>query len=208
MGGHTRGERASEMAIQIIRDTYYQDSSTDDIPTSLGNAVKQANKLIYQANQDENATPQSGMGTTCVAAVLKDDTIYLANAGDSLAYLINDQQVRQLAENHSWVVEQVRAGLLTEDQARTHENRNVITRALGTSPDVDVYLTSAQLQAGDTLVLCTDGLHTLVSEQEIRDIVEHYTPEESAKRLVARANENGGPDNITAIVVQPERIPA
>jgi protein phosphatase len=208
MGGHTRGERASEMAIQIIRDTYYQDSSTDDIPTSLGNAVKQANKLIYQANQDENATGENGMGTTCVAAVLKDDTIYLANAGDSLAYLINDQQVRQLAENHSWVVEQVRAGLLTEDQARTHENRNVITRALGTSPDVDVYLTSAQLHAGDTLVLCTDGLHTLVSEQEIRDIVEHYTPEESAKRLIARANENGGPDNITAIVVQPERIPA
>jgi protein phosphatase len=84
----------------------------------------------------------------------------------------------------------------------------VITRALGTKPDVDVYLTSAQLHAGDTLVLCTDGLHTLVSEQEMRDIVEHYTPEESAKRLIALANENGGPDNITAIVVQPERIPA
>ncbi len=208
MGGHTRGERASEMAIQIIRDTYYQDNSTDDIPTSLGNAVKQANKLIYQANQDENATGENGMGTTCVAAVLKEDTIYLANAGDSLAYLINDQQISQLAEDHSWVVEQVRKGIMTEEEALQQHSRSVITRSLGASPDVDVYFTSAQLHAGDTLVLCTDGLHTLVSEQEMRDIVERYTPEESAKRLVARANENGGPDNITAIVVQPERIPA
>lgn len=211
MGGHTQGDLASEMAIHIIRDTYYQDGSTD-IPTALQNALKQANRLIYQANaakhQDEQERKHSGMGTTCVAAVLKEDTVYIANAGDSLAYLINGQRVRQLAEDHSWVVEQVRKGIMTEEEALQQHSRNVITRCLGTSPDVEIYLTSEQLQVGDTLVLCTDGLHTLISEQEMRDIVEQYTPEESAKRLVDRANENGGPDNITAIVVQPARLPA
>lgn len=204
MGGHEHGEVASQMAVTMIREVYYQDTSSD-IPTALTNAIKQASATIYQEAQsklspdDKSAT----MGTTCVALVVKDRTLYIANVGDSLAYLINDQEVRQLAEDHSWVAEQVRKGLMSKEEARTSEKRNVITRCLGTQSDVEIYLTTiTDAQPGDTLVLCTDGLHGQISEADMREIVTHYPPEESAKLLIERANENGGPDNITAIVVK------
>ena len=142
------------------------------------------------------------MGTTCVAVVLQDTHVYVANAGDSFAYIMRAEQVMQIAQDHSWVAEQVQAGLLTKEQARAHEKRNVITRCLGTSPDVDVYVATETVQDGDVLLLCTDGLWSLVEEGELRSIVEQYDPQESTKRLVERANENGGPDNITAVVVR------
>ncbi len=207
LGGHTQGEVASELAVTTIRDAYYQDTHTD-IATTLRVAFEYANSLIWKKNDEkfQDATDEKkekgGMGTTCVAAVLQDDRIYIANVGDSLAYVIRDEQVLQIAEDHSWVAEQVHAGLLTKEQARSHEKRNIITRCLGTKSDVEVYVTSEAVQNGDVLILCTDGLWSLVEEDELRSIVEQYDPEESAKRLVERANENGGPDNITAVVVR------
>ncbi|GLV55239.1 hypothetical protein KDH_20860 [Dictyobacter sp. S3.2.2.5] len=203
MGGHSYGEIASQIAIDQIREVYYQDTSSD-IPTALTNAIKQANAAIYQEAHSKPSPDNkgTGMGTTCVAAVIKDRTLYIANVGDSLAYLINDQEIRQLAENHSWVVEQVRLGLMSEEDARTSEKRNVITRALGTKEEEEVSLTTTDAQPGDTLVLCTDGLHGPVSEDEMREIVTAYPPEESTKRLIERANESGGLDNITAIVIK------
>ncbi|GCE22488.1 Stp1/IreP family PP2C-type Ser/Thr phosphatase [Dictyobacter kobayashii] len=208
MGGHAHGEIASQMAVTLIREAYYQDTA-NDIPTSLINAIKHANATIYQESQakissDDKEDPlKVGMGTTCVVMVVKDRTLYIANVGDSLAYLINDQEVKQLAEDHSWVAGQVRKGLMSEEEARTSDNRNIITRSLGTDAEVEVYLmTATDAQAGDTLVLCTDGLHGQISEAEMREIVTSYPPEESAKRLIEHANENGGPDNITAIVVK------
>src|SRR5258708_40290256 len=101
---------------------------------------------------------RSGMGTTCVSAVLRGSTAYIANVGDSRAYFIHNGQVKQISQDHSWVEEQVRAGLLTRDQARSHAQRNVITRCLGTQAEVEVDVFTEQLEEGDFLVLCSDGL--------------------------------------------------
>lgn len=199
MGGHAAGEVASEIAVDTVSNAFYQDDS-EDVATSLVYAIKRANALIHQ-RAAENML-RSGMGTTCVAAVLRGSTAYIANVGDSRAYFVRSGQVKQISQDHSWVAEQVRAGLLTDDQARTHAQRNVITRCLGTQADVDIDVFSEQLEEGDSLVLCTDGLSGLVSDDEIRRIIDQYVPQESVYHLIERANENGGPDNITAIVMR------
>ncbi len=202
MGGHTRGDVASEMAVNIVRDTYYKDEN-NDIPTSLRHALEQANTLICQSNDEQSkGDDKMNMGTICVAAVLKDAMVYIANAGDSLAYIVRNGQVRQITQDHSWVAEQVRTGAMSEAEAKAQGKDNVITRCLGSTPDTEVYVGSEQVQNHDTLVLCTDGLHTLVSEDEIRTTIEQYGAEESASRLIALANENGGRDNITVVVVR------
>ena len=199
MGGHAAGEVASEIAVDTVSNVYYQDDS-EDIAVSLLHAIKRTNALIHQ-RASENML-RNGMGTTCVAAVLRGDMVLIANVGDSRAYLVRRGQVRQVSQDHSWVEEQVRAGLLTRDQAHSHVQRNVITRSLGTHSDVEVDIFSEQLEEGDALLLCSDGLSGYVLEEELRTIVEQYAPQESVYRLVERANENGGPDNITAVVVR------
>jgi len=146
------------------------------------------------------------MSTTCVAAVLRGNIAYIANVGNSRAYLVRNSQMKQISQDHSWVGERVRAGLLTEEQARTHAQRNVITRSLGTQPDVEIDIFSEPLQEGDLMVLCTDGLSGLLSDEEIRRIVEQFLPQESVYHLVERANENGGPNNITAIVIAVQEV--
>lgn len=203
MGGHTRGEVASEIAVTTIRETYYHDQR-NDLLASLRYAVEQANALICQRNQELGVATDGKkfMGTTCVAAVLKDSTVYVANAGDSLAYIVRAGQLQQISQNHSWVEEQVRTGAMTREEAEAQGKSNVIVKCLGETLDLVVYASSQPVQHGDILILCTDGLHGLVSEDEIRTIVEQYDAKESAAHLVARANENGGPDNITAVVVR------
>ncbi|HEV2582060.1 MAG TPA: Stp1/IreP family PP2C-type Ser/Thr phosphatase [Ktedonobacteraceae bacterium] len=203
MGGHAAGEVASEIAVDTVSNTYYMDDNID-VAAPLLQAIKRANAAIHQ-RAAENML-RSGMGTTCVAAVLRGNVAYIANVGDSRAYLVRQGQVRQISLDHSWVAEQVRANLLTEEQARTHAQRNVITRSLGTQPDVDVDLFREQLQPGDYLVLCSDGLSGLISDEELKRTVEQSVPQESVYHLVERANENGGPDNITAIVVQVQEV--
>jgi len=203
MGGHAAGEVASEIAVDTVTMTYYQDDS-EEIALSLMNAIKRANTIIHQ-RAAENML-RSGMGTTCVSAVLRGHMAYVANVGDSRAYVIRRGQVRQVSQDHSWVEEQVRAGLLTRDQARSHAQRNVITRCLGTQVDVEVDVFTEELEDGDCLILCTDGLSGSVYEDDLRSIVEQYVPQESVYHLVERANENGGPDNITAIVVRVQEL--
>jgi Serine/threonine protein phosphatase len=199
MGGHAAGEVASEIAVDTVSNAYYQDDN-DDIPLSLMNAIKRANALIHQ-RAAENMM-RSGMGTTCVAAVIRGSIAYIANVGDSRAYLVRNGLSRQISQDHSWVEEQVRAGLLTKDQARSHAQRNVITRCLGTQSEVEVDVFPEPLQEGDTFVLCSDGLSGPVPEDDLRAIINQYMPSESVYHLVERANANGGPDNITAIVVR------
>ena len=203
MGGHAAGEVASEIAVDTVSNAYYQDDS-DDVATSLLQAIRRANAAIHQ-RAAENML-RSGMGTTCVAAVLRGNMAYIANVGDSRAYLVRNGQVKQISQDHSWVYEQVRAGLLTEDQARTHAQRNVITRSLGTQVEVEIDVFHEQLQEGDTLILCSDGLSGLVSDEELQHIVDQFVPQESVYHLVERANENGGPDNITAIVARVQEV--
>ncbi len=205
MGGHAAGEVASEIAVDTVSNVYYQDDS-DDAAASLLHAIKRANSSIHQ-RAAENML-RSGMGTTCVASVLRGNIAYVANVGDSRAYLIHNNTVKQVSLDHSWVAEQVRAGLLTEEQARTHTQRNVITRSLGTQPEVEVDIFTELLEEGDTLVLCTDGLSGLVDDDELGRIVHDFVPQESVYHLVERANENGGPDNITAIVIRVNEVGA
>jgi serine/threonine protein phosphatase PrpC len=203
MGGHAAGEVASEIAVDTVTMTYYQDDS-EDIALSLMNAIKRANTIIHQ-RAAENML-RSGMGTTCVSAVLRGRTACIANVGDSRAYVIRQGQVKQVSQDHSWVEEQVRAGLLTRDQARSHAQRNVITRCLGTQVEVEVDVFTEELENGDCFILCTDGLSGSIYEDDLRSIVEQYVPQESVYHLVERANENGGPDNITAIVVRVQEL--
>jgi serine/threonine protein phosphatase PrpC len=199
MGGHAAGEVASEIAVSTVCNSYYQDAD-EDVSGSLGRAIKSANLLIYQ-RASESAT-QQGMGTTCVAAVLRDTTAYVANVGDSRAYLVRNNQMRQVSQDHSWVAEQVRTGSLTLDQARTHAMRNMITRSLGFFPDVEVDVFAEPVYEGDTLVLCTDGLSGMVDDHEMQQIVGQCAPQECVYRLIDRANEQGGIDNITVLVIR------
>lgn len=198
MGGHAAGEVASEIAVDTISTTYYPDEH-EDIADALLNAIKRTNTLIHQ-RAAENML-RSGMGTTTVVGVLRGNMAYVANVGDSRAYVIRKGKIKQISQDHSWVAEQVRAGLLTEEQARTHAQRNVITRSLGTQPDVEVDVFAEPLEEGDIVLLCSDGLSGVVDNDEIRSIVERFAPQESVYHLIERANENGGPDNITAIVI-------
>ena len=203
MGGHSHGERASELAVNTVREVYYE-SEGESISTSLTEAIRQANVLIYDENRARTDAfdAQKGMGTTCIAAVLKERTLTVANVGDSRVYVIHEGQMRQISQDHSLVAEMVRAGILTSEQANHHEKRNVIYRSLGAGPDVEVDVFEETVAEGDALILCTDGLSGLVDEAEMLYIVETYQPEESVRQLISRANAAGGPDNITAIVVR------
>ena len=197
MGGHAAGEVASEMAVSTVSTLYYQDTNSD-VATSLLRSIKYTNALIYQRAKQQ--AEHNGMGTTCVAAVLLDNRAYVANVGDSRAYLVHHGKAQQISQDHSWVAEQVRAGAMSETEARMHQMRNMITRSLGSLPEVEVDIFIEQMQAGDTLVLCSDGLSGMVSDDEIGQIVEHYTPQQCVHHLIERANAYVGADNITALV--------
>jgi serine/threonine protein phosphatase PrpC len=199
MGGHAAGEVASEIAVNTVCNVYYQ-ATGDDVATALEIAVKSANAIIYQQAVENSA--QHGMGTTCVAAVLRGNAVYIANVGDSRAYLVRNGLVRQLSQDHSWVAEQVRSGAMTENEAQTHAMRNMITRSLGFYPDVDVDLFVEQVVEGDSVVLCSDGLSGMVNDNELLKIVDHFAPQESVYRLIELANAQGGVDNITALIAR------
>lgn len=205
MGGHELGERASELTVQNVRDYYYQ-ATQADISATLREAIEQANRAICQ----EGETRGKGMGATCVVAVLREQTLYVANVGDSRVYVLHEGQLRQVTRDHSLVAQLVERGEITPAEARTHEKRNVIYRSLGAWSEVEVDLFTESVQEGDTLILCTDGLCGVINDEEMRTIVEQHDPTESVQRLIARTNEEGGPDNVTAIVVrvsanQPQR---
>src|SRR5579859_5452402 len=205
MGGHAAGEVASEIAVETIRETYYE-AESDDIAEILTQATKQANQVIYDRATEQAG--RAGMGTTCVTVVVRGPLAYIANVGDSRVYLIREGHIRQLTNDHSWVAEQVRAGMLTDEQARTHAHRNVITRALGTQPTVSADLFIERLQDGDRVLLCSDGLHGYVDEAEIeRTVQADMDPDGIAQNLINMANDNGGPDNITAILVHLLEVP-
>jgi serine/threonine protein phosphatase PrpC len=199
---HERGEAASELTIQHIRDVYYQNRQ-DDIPPALQKAIRHANEAIYRANEAEHAQGNSefDMGATCVAAVLHEQKLYAANIGDSRVYVLHEGHLRQVTRDHSLVARMVERGEITPAQVRTHEKRDQIYRSLGV-PEVEVDLFTETVQEGDTLLLCTDGLWVLLEDDEMRAIIEGSGLEESAPHLITRANEAGGTDNITAIVVR------
>lgn len=201
LGGHSDGELASQLAVNTVKEVYYQDDAGDRAE-ALRRAVLAANERIQQQNLAKSSQPSEWtMGTTCVAVVLLEDTAYVANVGDSRAYIARGDEMRQITRDHSVVADELRAGIITKEQVKDHPQRNVIYRCLG-EETVEVDIFTEGVQEGDKLLLCTDGLCVLVDDDELRSIVQRYDIQESVQRLIDRANELGGPDNITAVVAQ------
>lgn len=141
------------------------------------------------------------MGTTMVAAIFFDDQMVVANIGDSRGYLRRNGELNQLTEDHSLVNELVKRGVITEQEAKTHPQKNIITRTLGISPDADIDINLYQLESSDQLLLCTDGLSNMVSNQQLDDVLKSdQTLAEKCQQLIKMANETGGPDNITVLI--------
>ena len=211
MGGHASGEIASKLAIDVIRDYFTAfhegraaligkfDEKYSEMAKVIGSAVRLANEAIYEAAKS-NAGWQ-GMGTTVAAVVISRNKLSIAHVGDSRVYLVRAGDIEQLTDDHSVVYEQVKHELLTREEAQKSEMRNLLTRALGVASDVEVDVSELTLSAGDILVLCTDGLNSMVSDDDILALaVSLKDPEAVCDRLVELANKQGGKDNITVIV--------
>jgi protein phosphatase len=208
MGGAASGEVASKLAIEIIDDSFsrYIQALNDSQPVVgvdklIEKAVRLANKRVYAAAMKNLG--QRGMGTTLTCVSVTDNKAILGHVGDSRAYLIRKHKIYQLTKDHSWVEEQLEKGLLSEEQARNHEWRNLITKALGIRPEVEPDIVELNVQSGDVFIIATDGLHGLVSPQEILGEVEKTSNRQSAvEYLIAMANERGGHDNITLVIAE------
>ena len=198
MGGHSAGQIACELALKIIIRQYYANPSPDT-HASLRRAIEEANSLIYDTAQ--MMTDRNGMGTTLTTAIVREDMLTIAQVGDSRAYLIRNGEIAQISEDHSWVAEQVRIGAMTLEEAESSPFRNIITRSIGTSSSVEADITTHELHEGDILILCSDGLTGHVDPTEILSACTQHSPSIAATRLVEEANERGGRDNVTVVIV-------
>lgn len=196
LGGHQAGEVASSLAVE----TLVHASPRRPDAKALGRAVRTANRAVIEAA--ESGRGRTGMGTTMTAAMVEGLRIAIAHVGDSRAYLLHRGGLRQLTEDHSMVADMVRAGQLTEEESRVHPNRSVITRALGSDPNLVVDTFEVDAEEGDRLLLCTDGLTGMLVDAEIaRILAETPNPDTAVQALVSAANAAGGHDNITAVLV-------
>ncbi len=199
MGGHAAGEVASNLAVEVISRVFTEENAT--VEQALETAFHTANREIYQAASYDKT--RQGMGTTCTALVLRDGLAYSAHVGDSRLYLVRNEQIYLMSEDHSAVMEMVRRGAMSLADARQHEDKNVILRALGTQPKVEVSVWEKPfpVQAGDRFVLCSDGLYDLVEEDEIKGAVLKLEPPQACEHLLALALQRGGHDNVTVGVL-------
>lgn len=213
MGGHAAGEVASRIAAESISE-FISNTIEDDgtwphaydenftrNTNRLLSALKIANTKVIDAMKKDARL--RGMGTTVVACLIDTDRASIAHVGDSRAYLIRDTQMSRITSDHSWVFEQVQAGMLTEAEAEKHPLRNVITRALGGGSSVVPDASEIEVRPGDHFLFCSDGLTGMVSEDDIlRIVTECESLEDASKELISRANEHGGHDNITVVLLQ------
>ena len=215
MGGHAAGEVASRIAVESINEFICLTSGDEEITWPFGldenisydgnrlkTAIRFANKKVLEATREKSE--YEGMATT-VAAVLVDDAVAnLGHVGDSRVYLFRDGAISQLTSDHSWVNEQLLSGVISADQARSHPLRNVVTRALGGKADLQVEMQVHKIVAGDTLMLCSDGLTTMLADDEMAKLVQQAGDDlpKAAKSLVAAANGRGGEDNITVLLLK------
>lgn len=196
MGGHAAGEVASEIAVNTIAKRV---PHTPDA-TALGQAVEEANLAIMRAA--EEGVGREGMGTTCTAAMLENERLVIAQAGDSRAYLLHQGKLQQLTRDHSLVADLVESGQITQEEARVHPMRSVITRALGSNPRMQPDLFEINVETGDRLLLCSDGLTSMIEDDEIAAILNRTAdPQLAASQLVNAAITAGGYDNVTVVVV-------
>ncbi len=207
MGGARGGEVASRLAIETVLHTY-REAPGVSVADDLRAAVLAANRRIHRESLTNSDL--AGMGTTCTAVVLREGEIQLAHVGDSRAYLVRAGRIRQLTQDHSLVGQLVRDRHLTPAEARTDPRRNVVIRSVGIGPDVevDVEHVGERLQAGDIVILSTDGLHGLLDDEEIGAAASGPDLGAACRRLIELARERGGPDNITVILARAEAEPA
>ena len=200
MGGHNAGDYASRYAVETVVDEI--GASFEKNPAKiLGAAIEKANTLIRQRAQEDKA--YSGMGTTMVAATCLGKYLEVANVGDSRLYVINDK-IEQITQDHSLVEEMVRMGGIDKKSARNHPDKNIITRAIGARNYIETDFFNVELQEGDLVLLCSDGLTNMLEDEEIRQILtEEKSLRDRVEKLVEAANQNGGKDNISVIVIEP-----
>lgn len=206
MGGHKGGEIASKAAVNKIK--YYIKNKINSCPKTkdgisdlINSAYNYACRAIYNLSQTDDLL--YGMGTTAVTALIVGDTVYIGHVGDSRAYIINNR-IKQITKDHSLVQELLDSGSITLDEANNHPNKNIITRALGTGPNVVIDIYSLKIKMGDCILLCSDGLTNMCSDEEILNIVKNKSPNIAAKKLVNEANVRGGFDNVSVIIIKNE----
>jgi PPM family protein phosphatase len=208
MGGHAAGEIASKLAMEALEDSMRGSvwspgsADTDDAARRLENAVQEANRRICDSIRIHDE--RRGMGTTLVALLAAGQKAVLAHVGDSRAYLVRGGSLVRLTSDHSWVNEQVKLGYLSDEDAQRHPMRNIVTRALGSRPEVATDRTVEDMLPGDIYLLCSDGLNSMLSDSEIQTLVVRHRgePESACRALVAAANACGGEDNVTVVVVE------
>ena len=203
MGGVAGGNYASSTAVKVISEritsSYRAGMSASSIRNMLTSAIAAANISVYDMSK---ADPElTGMGTTVVVAIVVDNNVFIAHAGDSRAYILSNGSLNQLTKDHSIVQEMIDHGTLTPDEAKVHPRKNIITRALGVDYELRIDFDIADIGENDVLILCTDGLTNFVEPQEIYELTDDGKFYEYAERLVDRANSNGGGDNITVVTV-------
>jgi PPM family protein phosphatase len=207
MGGHNSGGLASKMAVdtasKYIRKTSRNMNSEENITPAIKNIIDGTNSNVFANSRKkiENA----GMGTTFIITVVFNNKLYIGHVGDSRVYLIRNNEIIRVTTDHSYVEELVKIGSLTREEAESHPRKNVITKALGCEKTLEADIYSCDIKKNDCLILCTDGLTNMVSEQEIKGaVLNSKTPENACDILISKANENGGRDNITVIVIKDE----
>ena len=199
MGGHRAGDYASRFTVEQVVEYAVHAAKKEPIAV-LREAIQEANYLLFEeAASDEE---KGNMGTTIVAAVIDGSILYTANVGDSRLYIINNEEITQVTRDHSLVQEMVRLGEMDKERAREHPDKNIITRAIGVMPEVMIDFFETSLTPGDMILMCTDGLTNMVDDEEIRRIVLGQRDiVEMTEKLVGTANEHGGRDNITAVLI-------
>jgi protein phosphatase len=207
MGGHAAGEVASEMAVRIVADeTHSLRGLTDQqVADRMRSAIRAANGAIFQRTLTEH--DKRGMGTTVTALTLYGTRFLIGQVGDSRAYLLRDGRLNQLTKDHSYVQEQVDAGYLTPEQARTHPYSNVITRCVGANSDVQPDVYSGAVKARDVFLLASDGLTGMLEDYQLAELLSpDRMPQDEVDSLIGEANRHGGLDNITAIIVRVDSV--
>jgi protein phosphatase len=218
MGGHAGGEFASRIAVSTVEEIFKgEDRLKSGVPANtcldadlpsddnveqdrLRDAILRAGNMIARrANEEPDLR---GMGTTATVMLFIQNRAYIAHVGDSRAYCVRNGKITQITEDHSLVHEQLKSGLITEEEARTHQLKNIITRSVGVHEEVEIDTVVWRIEPGDTYLICSDGLSNMVSDLEIQNVINQADLENSARELVDLANKHGGDDNITLIVIK------
>lgn len=203
MGGHKGGEVASTSARdELLREL---EGKTPSV-AALSGAIEEVNRQIYHQQEHDDAL--TGMGTTLSVLWMSDNFVYIGHVGDSRVYLLRDGEFKQMTLDHSLVEQLVREGVLTEEEAQNHPMRNIITRAIGTDESVEVDVVVEERRKGDLWLACSDGLHGLVDDRQMRDALRQYAPEKAADVLLKAALDAGGRDNVTLVIVHDGEEPA